>query len=267
MLDGSQWPWPERRGDAGEVQHVGVRDGGVVDVRGGQPGRRAAGAVVTNPPGLPAAVFLDHHSGRCRAVLPGDHLDTLAADFSGDQGTEGVVTDPTDPGRCNTEPGQPDGDVGFRAADANRKTRPAAELTAAGCGQQGHSFPEGHHRSRRSVRGSEGAGHGDHRILWETTELGVRTIESGERLPAESSAGRRQRYFVECWSAATSRECGSAAISREDSATLCVRSSSASVRPGRASPLTASVRICRSRLTVSGTVRATRKLTTMVSTM
>ena len=68
--------------------------------------------------------------------------DTFAAGLPGDQGAEGVVTDPADPGRPDTEPGRPDGDIRFGAADSHRQARPAAELTTAGCGQQCHGFPQ-----------------------------------------------------------------------------------------------------------------------------
>ena len=142
MFDRLQGSGCQGRGDTGEVLHARVGDGACIDVGGEESGGRAVVAVVTDP-WFTAAKFLDHQAGRCRGVQMGGDGDTFAAGLPGDQGAEGVVTDPADPGRPDTEPGRPDGDIRFGAADSHRQACPAAELAAAGARSVVPWFPPG----------------------------------------------------------------------------------------------------------------------------
>ena len=144
-LDGEQRTGAERRGDSGQVQHTRFGDGGLVQIGRRQLRGGAVAAVVPDPPGRSAAVFLDHHPGGRDGILLGDDPDALGAEFPGDQGAEGVGADPADPGAGHAEPGQPDGDIGFGAADPDRQAGPAVQ-SLAGCGEQGHGFADGDDR-------------------------------------------------------------------------------------------------------------------------
>src|SRR6185312_16275494 len=147
----------EGGGDAGEVQHLGPADQVGVEVRGEQPPSGVALPVVPDMGVARRAPLLDHERGRRLGVAHTDGPDALSREFPQHEVTEGVGSDPADPGDFDAETAQADRHVALRTADAEFHGASVLQRPRARRGHEGHRLAQRDHTARDNIAGDDAA--------------------------------------------------------------------------------------------------------------